>query len=256
MKSIKNELLVTKIFSRYKKEFSRDELEITPDYPFSVPVVRNFKKVIFKKPVTFLIGENGSGKSTLLEAFAECCGFNAEGGSRDFYFKPHAKHSDFCDYLEIEKSWDFSIADGYFVRAETLYNLATKVENLEKSWEIPDDYGEKSLHSQSHGESILSLLTNRITKRGLYLFDEPETGLSPKSLFSMLSIIDDLTKIKSQFIICTHSPILLAFPNAEIYEIKNDILESVQYENTDIYNLSKYFLMNYKEMLKKLEIKI
>jgi predicted ATPase len=136
--------------------------------------------------------------------------------------------------------------------------LASKVEGWKRGdgWETPIDYGGKSLHDQSHGESILSLLTNRITKRGFYIFDEPETGLSPKNLFAMLSIINDLIKIKSQFIICTHSPILLAFPNSEIYEIKNNILELTKYEDTDCYNLSKYFLMNHKEMLRKLEIEM
>jgi len=120
--------------------------------------------------------------------------------------------------------------------------------------DIPSDYGNISLHKQSHGEGVLSLLTNRLSKKGLYLFDEPETGLSVNSLFKMLIIINELVKNQSQFIICTHSPILLAFPDADIFEIKNQILKSVKYEETDHYNLSKYFLMNYKEMIKKMGI--
>jgi predicted ATPase len=251
----KNEMLINKFTIKNKEEIKWDKLEITNDYPFSIPVIKNFKKIIFKKPITFIIGENGSGKSTLIEAFANCCGFNAEGGSRNFKFNTRSTDSIFYKFLNADKSWEFSVFDGYFLRSETLYNLATTVE-YRTGWEIPSDYGEKSLHDQSHGESILSLLTNRITKRGLYIFDEPETGLSPKNLFAMLSIINDLIKIKSQFIICTHSPVLLAFPNSEIYEIKNNILELVQYEDTNCYTLSKYFLMNYKEMLRKLEIEM
>ena len=247
----KNELLVNKFF--LKNELKREKLVITDKYPFSIPIIRNFKEFKLRKQVTFIIGENGSGKSTLIEAFAKCCGFNAEGGSRNFRFSTKETHSNFYEYLKIDKSWEFSVFDGYFLRSETLYNLATVVdEGLKGGWEVKNDYGKKSLHNQSHGESVLSLLTNRFLRRGLYIFDEPETGLSPKSLFSMLVLINDLVKIQSQFIICTHSPILLSFPNSDIYEIKNSKLILMKYEETDHYNLSKYFLMNYKIMLNKL----
>jgi len=139
------------------------------------------------------------------------------------------------------------------LRSETLYNLATKIEkDFEGGWEIKSDYGKIPLHKQSHGESVLSLLTNRTTKRGLYIFDEPETGLSPKNLFAMLTIINDLVKMQSQFIISTHSPVLLAFPNCEIYEIKDGKLQLIRYEETDYYNLNKYFLLNYEVILNKL----
>jgi predicted ATPase len=254
MKNNKNELLVNYFSLKNKDELKRDRLSIHSEYPFSIPVIKNFKKLVLKKQITFIIGENGSGKSTLIEAFALCCGFNPEGGSRNFKFFTRETHSDFCDYLNIGKSIDFPVFDGYFLRSETLYNLATKVEHIEGNWEIKDDYGEISLHNQSHGESVLSLLTNRIFKRGFYIFDEPETGLSPKNLFAMLAIINDLVKIQSQFIICTHSPILLSFPDSDIYEIKKEALQLIPYEETDHYNLSKYFLMNYKAMLHKLGI--
>ena len=247
-------------------------------YPFSIPVIKYFKKIIFKKPITFIIGENGSGKSTLIEAFAKYCGFNEEGGSRNIKFSTRNTTSDFCKYLHAEVSTEFRRFDGYFLRSETLYNLASEIETRceltllkPEFWgdylppegtsaygynyeDVPSDYGDISLHKQSHGESVLSLLTNRISKRGVYLFDEPETGLSIHSLFMMLNIINNLIKIDAQFIICTHSPILLAIPNADIYEIKDGALNLVQYEDTSYYNLTKYFMLNYKEMLKKLGI--
>jgi predicted ATPase len=253
MKFANEKLLINHFTLKTSEELKKDKLVISDDYPFSMPVIKNFKKIEFKKQVTFIIGENGSGKSTLIEAFANRCRFNAEGGSRNFRFGTRYTDSNFYRYLNFGKSFEFSIFDGYFVRSETLYNLATRAEDR-MGWEIPSDYGEISLHDQSHGESFLSLLENRITKRGLYIFDEPETGLSVKNLFAVLSIINDLIKIQSQFIICTHSPILLAFPDSEIYEITNGSLQKTKYEETDCYNLSKYFLMNHKEMLKKLEI--
>jgi predicted ATPase len=258
MKYTQKELLINHFTLKNSEELKRDKLVITDDYPFSIPVIKNFKKIEFRKPVTFFVGENGSGKSTLIEAFSNCCGFNAEGGSRNFKFSTRSTDSTFYKYLNIGHSVGFPVFDGYFLRSETLYNLASDIETLDprvdKTWEIPGDYGEKPLHEQSHGESVLSLLENRITKKGLYIFDEPETGLSIKNLFALLAIINDLTKIQSQFIICTHSPILLASPNSEIYEIINGCLQKAKYEETDCYNLSKYFLMNYKEMLNKLGI--
>jgi predicted ATPase len=256
MKFTNKKLLINHFTLKKSEELKRDKLVITNDYPFSIPIIKSFKSFEFRKPVTFFIGENGSGKSTLIEAFANCCGFNTEGGSRNFKFSTRSTDSKFYKYLNIGHSVDFPVADGYFLRSETLYNLASVTEtlypHLDKTWEIPSDYGEKSLHEQSHGESILSLLENRITKRGLYIFDEPETGLSVKNLFAMLRIIDNLTKIQSQFIICTHSPILLAFPDSEIYDIINGSLQKVKYEETDSYTLNKYFLVNYKGMLNKL----
>jgi predicted ATPase len=217
--------------------------------------------IIFRKRVTFIIGENGSGKSTFIEAFARCCGFNTVGGSRArnisvYKDNEYNDNEIFYKYLNIDKSWEFSVSDGYFIRSETLYDLATKIEELEPGYEIKSDYGKIPLHKQSHGESVLSLLTNRICKRGLYIFDEPETGLSPKNLFAMLTRINDLVKMQSQFIISTHPPILLAFPDCEIYEIKNGKLQLICYEETDYYNLTKYFLLNYKTMLTNLGVTV
>jgi len=253
----KNELLINKFTIKNKNEIERIRLSpITDDYPFSIPVIKNFKEFSFKKQVTFIIGENGSGKSTIIEAFARSCGFKGEGGSKYFKFKvkPYNTVSSFYKYLNVDKSWEFPVSDGYFLRSETLYNLATEINYLEDSWEIKSDYGDISLHNQSDGESVLSLLKNRISKRGLYIFDEPETGLSTKNLFVMLTLINNLVKIQSQFIISTHSPILLAFPNCEIYEIKDGKLQLIRYEDTDYYNLTKYFMLNYGTVLKNLGV--
>ena len=270
---MKNELLINSFSLK-----NPDALKGRKKYPFSIPVIKKFRKITFEKPITYIIGENGSGKSTLIEAFAKYCGFNSEGGSKKINFSTRDTTSDFYKYLHAEVSTDFRRFDGYFLRSETLYNLASEIEkrsdrkllnpNLWGDYlppedtsaygynyeDVPSDYGDISLHKQSHGESVLSLLTNRISKRGIYLFDEPETGLSTHGLFMMLSIINNLAKINAQFIICTHSPILLALPNADIYEISDGILESVQYEETSYYNLTKYFILNYKKMLKEMGI--
>ncbi|GHT69814.1 ABC transporter ATP-binding protein [Spirochaetia bacterium] len=225
------------------------------DYPFNIPLIGKFKEFTFSKPVTFFIGENGTGKSTLLEAIAVSCGFNAEGGSKNFNFNTKETHSDFYKYLRIGKSYN-AIHDGYFLRAESLYNLASNIDELASDGysSLYDSYGGKSLHEQSHGESFLALLKNRLGGNGLYLFDEPEAALSPMKLLELLVIIDDLVQNNSQFIICTHSPILMAYPNAEIYEIHDGELVLTAFEDTNHYSLTKYFLSNYKQMIKKLGI--
>lgn len=222
-------------------------------YPFDIPLIHKFKKITFSKPVTFFIGENGTGKSTLLEAIAVACGFNAEGGSKNFNFNTKETHSDFYQYLRIGKSYN-AIHDGYFLRAESFYNVASNIDELagSENSRLYNSYGGKSLHKQSHGESFLSLLKNRLLGNGLYLFDEPEAALSPMKLLELLVIIDELVHNNSQFIICTHSPILMAYPNAEIYEIHNGELVLTAYEDTNHFSLTKYFLSNYETMIKKL----
>ncbi|GHU70128.1 ABC transporter ATP-binding protein [Spirochaetia bacterium] len=196
----------------------------------------------------------------MLEAIAVSCGFNAEGGTKNFNFNTKQTHSDFYKYLRIGKSYN-AIHDGYFLRSESYYNVASNMDELDidepgavYTPPIRDSYGGKSLHEQSHGESFLSLLKNRLGGNGLYLFDEPEAALSPMKLLELLIIIDDLVQNNSQFIICTHSPILMAYPNAEIYEIHNGELVLTAFEDTNHYSLTKYFLSNYKQMIKNLGI--
>ena len=232
------------------------------EYPFTIPVVRNFKHIEFQKPVTFIIGENGTGKSTLVEAFAVCNGFNPEGGSRHFNFNTMSSHSMFYEYLKVSKTINRA-SDGYFLRAESYYNVASEIENLDvdepfsaSPRKIKDSYGGKSLHEQSHGESFFALLMHRLGGNGLYIFDEPEAALSPMRLLALLVRIDELVKNNSQFIIATHSPILMAYPNADIFEIKNGKLQKTTYEETEHYTITKYFMNYPQKMLQSLRIDV
>ena len=230
----------------------------TKQFPFNVPLIKYFRKITFLKPVTFIIGENGSGKSTLLEAIAVSYGFNPEGGSKNFNFGTKETHSDFYKYIKIGKSYNRA-DDGYFLRTESFYNVASNIDQMvdiedRRKKSLYDSYGGKSLHNQSHGESFLSLLKYRLRGNGLYIFDEPESALSPMKLLELLAIIDNLVNNNSQFIISTHSPILMAYPKAEIYEIDNGKLKSTAFEETRHFSITKYFMLNYKQMIKNLGI--
>ena len=218
-------------------------------YPYCISSLKNLKEIQFRKSVTFIIGENGSGKSTLMEAIAINAGFNPEGGGRNFYFNTNETHSELYKDLRLVRS-AYRNKDGYFMRAESFYNLATEIDNIRDG--INQYYGYKSLHQQSHGESFLTLFTQRLFGNGLYVFDEPEAALSPRSIFALLVRMKQLVDLKSQFIIATHSPILLAFPDADIYSITENGLELVEYEQTEQYQITKYFLGNHKEMLLEL----
>jgi len=222
------------------------------EYPFSIPALRNLKELVFRKDVTFITGENGTGKSTLIEALAINAGFNPEGGGRNFNFHTQQTHSELYKDLRLVRSYNRN-KDGYFLRAESLYNVATEIDNLAKEdLRIYASYGNKSLHENSHGESFLTVLTNRLFGNGLYIFDEPEAGLSVKSLFALLVKMRELVEKDSQFIIATHSPILLAYPNADIYVINEDKFELTTYEETSQYQLTKYFIGNYESMISEL----
>lgn len=216
-------------------------------YPFSIPAIRQLDKLTFDKHVTILIGENGSGKSTLLEAIAVGLGFNPEGGTKNFDFSTQDTHSRLSDCLRFAKSYQ-SYRDGFFLRAESFYNVASNIDNLDKAFSfgppIINSYGGKSLHEQSHGESFLSLMLHRFSGDGLYILDEPEAALSPNRLFVMLSRMHQLIAQRSQFIIATHSPILMAFPNAKVMEITESGIAQVDYRDTDHYRLTRSFLNN------------
>lgn len=215
-------------------------------YIWSIPAISYLKQVdslTFHSPVTFFVGENGTGKSTLLEAIAVSMGFNAEGGSRDFSFSTKETHSELYEWITTIKT--VSPKDGFFLRAESFYNIASY---LDENSELKR-YGNVSFHEQSHGEAFLSLITNRFEGNGLYLLDEPESALSPLRLMSLLAEIDRLVKEDSQFIIATHSPILLAFPQAEIYECSDSGIRKVMYRETESYQLTKQFLDNPEGML-------
>lgn len=201
-------------------------------------------ELAFDRPVTFLVGENGSGKSTLLEAIAVACGFNAEGGTRNFNFSTRATHSELGEYLTaVRRRYP---RDGFFLRAESFYNVASNIDEMD---EVPsfcprliDSYGGVSLHQQSHGESFLALVQNRFGGQGLYLLDEPEAALSPSRLLTLLGEIHRLVQADSQFIIATHSPILMAYPGAGICVLSEDGVEAADYRETEHYQLTKRFL--------------
>lgn len=221
-----------------------------PDhYPFNIPAVRHLEKMgslTLEKPVTFFVGENGTGKSTLIEAIAVAMGFNGEGGSRDFFFSTQDTHSELCDYLTIGKSvWP---KDGFFLRAESFYNTASYLEQNSTMAR----YGGVSFHEQSHGESFLALAMNRFEGNGLYILDEPESALSPQRLMSLLVVIDELVKNNSQFIIATHSPILMAYPDADILEFSEQGIHKVGYRETEHYKITKQFIDMPERMVKYL----
>lgn len=224
----------------------------TPDassYLSNLAVVRYLQsvdKLDFLKSVTFLVGENGTGKSTLLESIAVALGFNPEGGSRDFSFSTKESHSELYQYLTTIKS--SYPKDGFFLRAESFYNTASYLDRNSTM----QRYGGVSFHEQSHGESFLSLVTNRFEGNGIYLLDEPEAALSPQRLMTLIVAIDDLVKNNSQFIIATHSPILMAYPNAEILQLSDSGIEKVEYRETEHYKITKQFIDRPEQMLKYL----
>jgi predicted ATPase len=215
-------------------------------YPFSIPAIKNLKSISFRSNITFFVGENGSGKSTLLEAIAYQCGFNTAGGGKNNNFHVDASDAALGEYIRL--SWMPKVTNGFFLRAETFYHFASYLDTIPES--LPY-YGGRSLHKQSHGEAFLSLLTNRFGKKAIYLLDEPEAALSPARQLTLLRIIKDLEN-DAQFIISTHSPILLGYPNAQILNFDEHPLKEVKYEETMHYIITRRFLENRKKVLSEL----
>lgn len=217
---------------------------LNDSYVYQIPLIRSFDRLTFKRPVTFLCGENGTGKSTLLEAIAIAYGFNPEGGSRNLLFSTCDTHSALANNLQLVKGVE-QAKDGFFLRAESFYNVATSIdENEREMGGLLRSYGGKSLHEQSHGESFFALMCNRFYGHGLYILDEPEAALSVNRQLSMLTLIHDLIKEGSQFIIATHSPILMAYPDADIYVCDDHGLILTPYKETDNYQVTKSFLQD------------
>lgn len=219
------------------------------EYPFSIPSIKSIDEIELENNVTFFVGENGSGKSTLLEAIADRCDFNTAGGSRNNSYKVHASGSSLGDAIRL--SWMPKVTNGFFLRAESFYHFASHLDEVDDNGFR--DYGGKSLHKQSHGESFLSLFINRFRGNAIYLLDEPEAALSPQRQLSLMRIIHDLTrKGDAQFIIATHSPILLGYPDAQILSFDNGKIVEIEYESTHHYQITKYFLQNRERFLAEL----
>lgn len=221
-------------------------------YPFDIPAVRAIEDVRFAEHVTILVGENGSGKSTLLEAIAVAMGFNPEGGSSAFRFETRASHSPLHEALRPIRS-ALPPKDGFFLRAESFYNVATNIEELAGGApEFFENYGGKSPHEQSHGEAFLALFLHRFRGEGLYLLDEPESALSPSRQLALLVRMHDLVKSASQLILATHSPLLMAYPGARIYHLDEAGLREVAYEDTEHFRVTRAFLDDRETMLGEL----
>lgn len=201
----------------------------------------------FKSPVTFFVGENGSGKSTLLEALAVACGFNPEGGTKNYAFSTYDSHSELCHGIRLIKGMRTS-GWGYFLRAESFYNVATKEEEYASYSPVPSE----ELHKKSHGESFLAIAQKHFRPNGLYLLDEPEAALSPQRQLTLLMEIDRCAKAESQFIIVTHSPILLGIPGAQIYTFDRGAVCPCEYEDTDSYQITEMFMNHREQILKRL----
>jgi predicted ATPase len=229
-------------------------------YPFNVELVKNLSRIDFPSQVTFFIGENGTGKSTILEAIALNVGFGKEGGSKNIHFQT-AEEGIYDGVEKLSKymklSWRKKTRSGYFFRAESFFTVANYIDDLVTQpfcGVAQEPYGGESLHAKSHGESFLTFFNHQLFPGGFYILDEPEAALSPQRQLALLSLIHELCNKnpETQFIIATHSPILLAYPGATIYSFDNKKLEAVTYKDTKHYILTKEFLDNPERYFKHL----
>ena len=228
-----------------KISLKKEMVENFKRYPFNIDIIKNFDSLELSCPVTFLIGENGTGKSTFIEALAVKCGLNAEGGTQNFNFRTRETHSSLYEYLEVNH-FERKCETKFFLRAESLYNLASEIDTLGVS-----GYGMNSLHACSHGESFIQLIENRFTPNGLYILDEPEAALSPTRQMTLLYLIHELVKQGCQFIIATHSPILISYKYGKILDLNNNFAE-IDYQDTEIYQVYKMYLDNPDAMQERL----
>jgi len=225
----------------------RDGIGDLEAYPFSIPAIRQLDELRLDPHVTLFAGENGSGKSTLVEAIAVAAGFNAEGGSRNVTVSTRPSHSVLHQHLRLVRGARRP-RTGYFLRAESFFNVATYLEEIPESvaW-----YGGR-LHEKSHGESFISLVTNRFGPNGLYILDEPEAALSLRGNLALIRRMHDLVADGSQFIISTHSPILLGYPGATIYVLSDAGIVETRYDDTEVVELTRSFLDDRDQFLRHL----
>lgn len=248
---------------RMKENLYIREVRISKEIPHNnylsrLPVVRRLREtggLQFHKDVTFIVGENGIGKSTLIEGLAVAMGFNPEGGTVNFNFSTNDSHSDLHNYLTVSRGYK-KHRDGFFLRAESFYNVASNIDELDAAPsfgpKLISNYGGVSLHKQSHGESFMALVENRFGGNGLYILDEPEAALSPMRLMRLMVCMQELVKKNSQFIISTHSPILMTFPNAEVLEITEEGINSVNYKDTEHFIVTKRFMDTPEKIIESL----
>ncbi len=218
-------------------------------YPYSIPAVKQIESIQFTSPVTFFVGENGSGKSTLSEAIAVAAGFNAEGGTKNYSFSSQDTTSSLSENIILVRGHKRE-RSGYFLRAESFYTTANYADSGTSDMAgnpYPILFDGKRIHEQSHGEAFLSIV--KTFRAGLYIFDEPESALSPKRIIALMAEIHQLVKQGSQFIIATHSPMLLAYPNAKIYQLSKDGIDEVAFDDIDHVKIIKEFLDNPKEYI-------
>lgn len=224
------------------------------EYPFDLPAVAALAVAPLEldPAVTFLVGDNGTGKSTLVEASAVALGFNAEGGSKSFRFITRSTESDLWRHLRLTRT-PAKPRNGFFLRAESFYNVATEIENLAGDGPgLFGAYGGRSLHERSHGESFLAVAMHRFGPNGLYLLDEPEAALSVRGQLALLAHMRDLIGLGCQFLVATHSPILIAFPGASIVQIDETGMHQVSYDDAEPVQLTRSFLENPQRFLRHL----
>ena len=221
---------------------------IDPDsYLRKIEAISGLERLDFEHSVTFFVGENGSGKSTLLEAIAVAYGFNPEGGTRNYNFSTYDSYSELCDAITLSRGVRRA-GYGYFLRAESFYNVATKEEEYSRGpGGVPQHF-----HEKSHGESFLALAQNSFRPNGLYLLDEPEAALSPQRQLTLLMEIYRCAKQGAQFIIVTHSPILLGLPGAQIMSFDEGTIHPCEYEETDSYQVTSMFINHREQILRRL----